>query len=370
MEEKIEITRSCDALQSPGPQSQVLFRVGAGSILQLLRDEDRDYFKVAVQRRPVYIPKHSSELVESGETKEILEGSNAGGSQESAVQAVAKPREHYDRENAGRPIDVPPEEEFGTESTSSSGGMTIRVAVDDSVYRQGDRITGTVYVTGGNNEVLIGSLKLEFQEYWIEGSGEYASQKVETLETSNLEERPVSIVPSFERAYPYAFQLPQNCRLSKGQDGWQIVAIADRQLRLDPKTKLRLEVIPANEILAIVEACKSRLKYTERGRIWEPGNVTGIEMRPSVAFESQIDYMRFNLIVNGTGGVEGSLHLKFPRKSPLESLRTLFRSKPKRSLALDRDELFHTDGDVNEEAIAKHVRGLVDEIIRERRRKT
>ncbi len=369
MDEKIEITRSCNALQSPGPQSQVLFRVDAGSILQLLRDEDRAYFKVAVQRQPVYVPKHSSQLVESGETREILEGSNAGGSRESAALAVAKPREHYDRENAGRPIDSQPELEFGTESTSTSGEMTISVAVDDSVYRQGDRITGTVYVTGGNNEVRIGSLKLELQEYWIEGSGQYASRKEETREISILEEDPVSIVPSFERAYPYAVQLPKNCRLSKGQDGWRIVVSADRRLRFGPMAELRLEVIPANEILAIVEASKSRLKYSERGRIWSHG-MTGIEMRPSVAFEPEIDYLRFNLKVIETGGVQGSLSVKFSRKSLLESLRTLFRSKPKKWLALDGDELFHTDGDVNEEAIAQHVRRLVDEIIRERQQRT
>lgn len=172
--------------------------------------------------------------------------------------------------------------------------MTIRVVVDDSTYCQGDEVTGTVYVTGGDREVRIESLKLELQEHWQEAAGQYQNNRIEARETSVLEADPLTIVPGFERAYPLAFQLPQNCRLSTPISGWQIVATADRRLRFDIWTELRLLVIPAKVILAFVEACVSRLKYAVTSQSWYSSTrTTHIEMQPPVALQSQIDNLLF-----------------------------------------------------------------------------
>lgn len=106
VQDKIQITHDCDALGAASSQSQVLFQVGAGSILPLLRDEDRDYFKVTVQGQPVYVPKSNSERIESGETREILEGSNATESDEAATPvAPTGRRENYHWEDVSGKFD-------------------------------------------------------------------------------------------------------------------------------------------------------------------------------------------------------------------------------------------------------------------------
>lgn len=75
---------------------------------------------------------------------------------------------------------------------------------------------------------------------------------------------------------------------------------------------------------------------------------------------------------NETGGVAGSLLVKFSRKSLLESLRAIGKERywPENNIALAGDEFLHANGETNEEAIVHHVRALVDEAIREHLRRT
>ncbi len=57
MAERIRIITDCDVLRSPNPQGDRLARLGAGSDLPLLRDEDAGYYKVAYGGQPVFVAK-------------------------------------------------------------------------------------------------------------------------------------------------------------------------------------------------------------------------------------------------------------------------------------------------------------------------
>lgn len=60
----IETTSDCDGLRSAHPDAEKLHRIAAGSVLQLLREDERDYYKVAYEGRPVFVPKSAGVRVE------------------------------------------------------------------------------------------------------------------------------------------------------------------------------------------------------------------------------------------------------------------------------------------------------------------
>ena len=64
MAENLRITRICAAYSRPDPESPELFRLEAGTVAALLRDEDRLFFKAAYGGQVVYIPKECAALTE------------------------------------------------------------------------------------------------------------------------------------------------------------------------------------------------------------------------------------------------------------------------------------------------------------------
>ena len=70
MREQIEITSDCDALNNPHPDGERLEGVRKGSVLLLLRQDDRDYYKVALGGRPIFVPRSCGLWVESNEVRE------------------------------------------------------------------------------------------------------------------------------------------------------------------------------------------------------------------------------------------------------------------------------------------------------------
>ena len=57
MPEAVRVTKDCYALTHPRPDSERAGLVKAGSALLVLREEERDYYKVAFGGQPVFIPR-------------------------------------------------------------------------------------------------------------------------------------------------------------------------------------------------------------------------------------------------------------------------------------------------------------------------
>ncbi len=250
--------------------------------------------------------------------------------------------------------------------------MKIRIVTDQAVHHQAGEIAGTVYVSGGDRDESIEALRLELQEL-VPNRGGGTSARVR--QTSVLQDDPIAVAPGSERAYRFAFQLPQNCRVSDGGCGWQIVAVAAGRPEHDARATLVLEVQPSKEILALVEACVSRLKCSVKSRTWGGSRgMTRVVLRPSAALRPEIDSLQFTLSQDVGGGVGGSLLIRHARKSFLESVRALFgpyrRYRPRKPIAMALERFFRGDARANEEAIAQHIGGLIDEAIREREQQT
>lgn len=64
MEERIRISRDCDGMEKPEPNSAKVCRLEAGEVLPLRRVDDKHYFKAWSSGRSVYVPKSCAERTE------------------------------------------------------------------------------------------------------------------------------------------------------------------------------------------------------------------------------------------------------------------------------------------------------------------
>ncbi len=55
--ERVRITKACDALDRPHPTGRKLCRFEPGTVLRLLREDEREFYKVAYLGMPVFVPR-------------------------------------------------------------------------------------------------------------------------------------------------------------------------------------------------------------------------------------------------------------------------------------------------------------------------
>ena len=142
----IRITSDCPGLENASPDSAVVCEIAAGSFLQLLRDDDRDYYKVAFQREPVFVPKSSAEPVESGETREIL-----------AVPPKPKPPEPRSEPPTSQPLESTEVLEASPEAISEAAGIgQVRILSDCDAVRSTFNRKVLFRVAAGSGVQLLG----------------------------------------------------------------------------------------------------------------------------------------------------------------------------------------------------------------------
>ena len=59
------VTRDCEVLAQARPDGEPLGRVPAGSVLPLLREDERAYYRVAFSGRPAFVPRSCADRVAS-----------------------------------------------------------------------------------------------------------------------------------------------------------------------------------------------------------------------------------------------------------------------------------------------------------------
>jgi uncharacterized RDD family membrane protein YckC len=82
-----QITRNCAAYALPNPNADVLFELTAGTVVRVLREEDRHYFKAGFGGRPVYIETDSA----TPSTAESFAQYEETGTAPQATQLLAEP---------------------------------------------------------------------------------------------------------------------------------------------------------------------------------------------------------------------------------------------------------------------------------------
>jgi len=247
----------------------------------------------------------------------------------------------------------------------------VLVELRDVVHSQGDRVRGTLTVIphdrGRDGEVL--PLAIELREVWgrNENDDEAGSLTTRTksavrdsLELSEPGERrgvvrrrgnAVQLFPA--TAYPFALQLPTNCRLSGRGQGWQIVIRQLESQGMPDRCRFELPVEPAEEFSALLTALTQGLRFKEDAseRRWDPvERSTGFTLLPPQALREQLEALELTLIQT-QDGLKGTMTWDRQEQSVADYFKALVgKDRVRRELRLRRDELVR-EGEVAVEAL-------------------
>lgn len=256
--------------------------------------------------------------------------------------------------------------------TFNIGGAEVRVEVEDDVYSQGDRVNGTVHITGGDYAQAGDTVTLWLKEYWTEtrstGSSTSTVTVYNTHDTVALSGS-FAFEPRSEHSMPFEVQLPLNARLSTSSTGWQLAVELDVPGGVDPRGGCRLEVYPSEELLAVVDGIEQGLRFreeTERRRWSRANESTYFRFAPPKILESELDYLAMELR-QVRGGVSGVLIFDLQEKSLADYFRCAVNmDKEKREFSITLGQIFDEDGEVHVPGIAQVIGEIMQEVIERR----
>ncbi len=174
------------------------------------------------------------------------------------------------------------------------GGVRLSIIASERLFFQGDRVEGSVTLQGGDYEQQARSLHLNFLEFWIVQSGKHRYTKTESHQTRQLSEV-FLIRPGESREFPFTVFLPSNCRLSRPDCGWWLMAELDIQKTRKIRQKLPIDVQPAGELIGLIKALEKgpQLRENPKKRLWDPktGEVR-IHLTPPESLRGELDSVR------------------------------------------------------------------------------
>ncbi len=236
--------------------------------------------------------------------------------------------------------------------TFNIAGTELSVLTEDDVYSQFDVVTGKVLIQGGQYDQDVRSIRLELKEFWTEVS---STGKTMTTVTVYKTHRTVelagaiTIARNSEHSYAFEVRLPPNARVSTKGTGWLLKVQLDIPKAIDPAGEVKLTVEPAEEMLAIVEACESSMRFEEslRHRRWEAKTAaTRFHLLPPDVLRSELDYLRLELKVGEDGSVSGTLVFDFQEKSIGDYFKAIFNlDQVERPLYLSSGQIFADGGE-------------------------
>lgn len=260
--------------------------------------------------------------------------------------------------------------------TFNIAGCEVAVTVDEEVYSPMDRVTGNVLITGGEYEQHGDAIRLEMKEFWTETRS--TGKTTTTVTVYKVHESvslcgQFSIEPRSEQSYAFDVALPRNARLSRGGSGWCLVVALDIPGAKDPKGTVKLDVEPAEEFLAIVEACcgfEMGFKEDERKRSWSVSTcATHFRLRPPRLLEPELDYLALDLRQDENGGVSGTLTFDLQEKSLGDYFKALFnRDRVKKTIAFTHKQIWLSGNEVNTQSISETIGRALQEVIDARQR--
>ncbi len=257
--------------------------------------------------------------------------------------------------------------------TFNIAGSEISVLIDDDVYSQGGVVTGKFLIKGGQYEQDVRSIRLELKEFWTEtrssGKNTTTVTVYETHQTVDLAGA-TAIERHSEQEYRFEVRLPTNARVSTTHTGWLLKVHLDVPKAIDPSGELKLTVQPAAELLAIVEACETSMRFEEslRHRRWDAKTTaTRFRLLPPEVLKSELDYLRLELKMGEDGSVSGTLVFDLQEKSIGDYFKALVnKDQVKRPLNLSREQVLADDGGPNTLAISKVIGDAVQEVVEQR----
>ena len=258
--------------------------------------------------------------------------------------------------------------------TFNIAGTEICVLTEDDVYSQRDVVTGKVLVEGGQYDHDVRSIRLVLNEFWTEIRSDGKNTTTVTVyKAHKTVELAGAITIERDSGHSYAFEvaLPPNARVSTKGAGWLLKVQLDISKAIDPSGAVKLTVEPAEEMLTIVEACESSMRFVEslRHRGWDAKTAaTHFRLIPPDVLRSELDYLRLELKLKEDGSVSGTLVFDLQEKGIGDYFKAIFNlDQVKRPLYLSSGQIFSDGGEPNCPAISKAIGEVIREVVEQRR---
>ena len=246
--------------------------------------------------------------------------------------------------------------------TFNIAGITTTIEVDDEVHSQGDTVTGTVFLRGGDYDRSLEKITLQLREYWLETHSTGKSTTVVTVyrdEQIEILSGKTSINSGAESSHSFEVQLPPNCRITAGGCGYCLWAQLEIKGAVDPKCKVDFDVQPTESLMAIVSTCEDRMGFQEqlKKRAWVPKTSTvWFRLKPPDVLLSELDYLALDLNETQDGAVTGTLVFNLQEKSITDYFRAMLRwDIVKKPFALPLSDIFLKDGSIHQDAIVQQI---------------
>lgn len=253
-------------------------------------------------------------------------------------------------------------------------GAETTVNLDDDALSQNDAIAGEVVIVGGQLDQAGKAITLKLKEFWTETRYNAATKstttvtKYRTHDTVKLADA-FSIEPQSEQRYRFETKLPLNARITTSSTGWIIEVSLDIPGAVDPRGHVKLEILPCEEMAAVLETCETILRFEEclRHRRWNSAHKeTWFRMIPPEALKKELDFLRLQMQQTEDGGITGELVFDLQEKSMGDYFKAIFnRDKVKEPLTLTREQLFLPGSDPNTQAIAEVIGSAMVKVISE-----
>lgn len=257
----------------------------------------------------------------------------------------------------------------GLKRTLNIGGASLVLTTDSPAYAQGDPISGEFLVVASERGESGNSIKLELKEFWVEERGSGRSRRRVTVYKTREEvhlTQAFSLVPGAEYTFPFKVRLPLGCRVSTHETGWCLIVTMDIPRAVDPTARITLDVGPAREFLAIIEACQKEMAFVERSghRRWnQRTSKTHFHLEAPHDMKDSIDHIAFDLQQAEDGMVRGEIIIDRQEHSFSDRLKAAVgKDKVKRPFQLTGAELFR-DGNPKSSAIAGRIRQTIEEAL-------
>lgn len=135
------------------------------------------------------------------------------------------------------------------------GAARIDTRLDKNSYQQGEEVTGTVLIKGGNVEQAVDRIYIKVMTEYIKEQDDKRMRHSYTLDKFVVSERLV-VKPGQELDIPFSFNLPLDTPLSfSGQPVWLKTGL-DIENAMDPKDEDYIEVTPHPDFAVVLDAVR------------------------------------------------------------------------------------------------------------------
>jgi SpoOM protein len=258
----------------------------------------------------------------------------------------------------------------GVKRTLNISGSDFDLVTEKNDYFPGDIIKGRITITTPEYRLTGDSIQITLSEFWVEAR---SAGKTTTVVTVHKNHKKETLEEAFDfeaksrHIYSFEIKIPESCRISTKATGWCLIINMSIPMAIDQKKRIVLKINPAVELLGILDACEQKPGFVEilKYRNWNPKtSKVYFRLMPPADLKSEFDYLAFEMLKTGEGGVEGEIIFNLQEKSLCDYLRAITgKDKIRVNFNFTKQQIFSEDGVFKTEEISRLIEAFMKEVI-------